>query len=184
MLNLSSCCCQALYNSCTRLQKQSPGIINCCAQKSSHWFLFFIYNCWWHWFSKHQSKDRPKRGKTTTSAGTQSMPHIDIKLWWAPSHGIGVRGGRLWTLLLNECNQISIAWELDDAPFFLLLFSLLESFPCLMAAPFAAAGACVASRCWWILANGSSWNCRLSSTALRWAASRSLDKKFRFRVQN
>ena len=90
MLNLSSCCCQALYNSWTRLQKQSPGIINCCAQKSSHWFLFFINNRWWHWFSKHQPKNRPKRGKTTTPTGTQIMPNIDIKLWWAPSHGTGV----------------------------------------------------------------------------------------------
>ena len=138
------------------------------------------------------AKKPPKEGKkTTTSTGTQIMPNIDIKLWWAPlpkktplmSSLSWNRGGRLWTkLLLNESNQISIAWELDDAPFFLLFF-FLESLPCLMASSFAPAGSCVASRCWWIAANGSSWNCRLSSRALRWAASRSLDKKFGFRVQ-
>lgn len=96
-------------------------------------------------------------------------------------------GGRWWTKLqLNEYNQISIAWELDEAPFFfLLLFLSLESFPSFPASSFfAAAGGCVANRCWWIAANGSSRNCGLSSTALRWAASRSLDRTFGFRVQS
>lgn len=120
---------------------------------------------------------------STTSTGTQTMPTIDIELRWAPSNG--TRGSRHRTklLVLKEHNQISIAWEIDDVPFFLLLFLSLKTFPCFPAVSsfFAAAGGCVASRCWWIAANGSSWNCGLSSTALRWADSCNLDKKFGFR---
>jgi hypothetical protein len=88
-------------------------------------------------------------------------------------------------LQLQLHHQISIAWELDEALFFfLLLFLSLESFPCLAASSFfAAAGGCVASRCCWIAANGSSWNCGLFSTAFRWAASRSLKCRVGFRVQ-
>jgi len=88
--------------------------------------------------------------------------------------------------MLKLQHQISIAWELDEVLFFFfLLFLSLESFLCLAASSFfAAAGSCVASRCWWIAANGSSWNCGLFRTAFRWADSRSLQNRVGFLIQN
>ena len=87
--------------------------------------------------------------------------------------------------MLKLQHQISNAWELDEVLFFfLILFLSLESFPCLASSSFAAAGGCVASRCWWIAANGSSWNCGLFSTAFRWADSRSLQNRVGFLIQN